>query len=49
MAAERAALTFVTSEELEREERRAGRRPVLVAPGGGHDPLWDRLAELRGI
>jgi len=46
LAAERAALTFVGSEELGREEEHAGRRPVLVRPEDEYEPLWERLADL---
>jgi hypothetical protein len=49
LAAERAALTFVTTDELGREEALAGRRAVLVEPGGDHAPLWDRLARVLGV
>jgi hypothetical protein len=49
MAAERAALTFVTSDGLGREEALAGRRAVTVEPGGDHAPLWDRLARVLGV
>lgn len=46
LAAERAALTFVVSEDLEREETHAGRTPVLVSPDDEFEPLWERLADL---
>jgi hypothetical protein len=49
MAAERAALTFVTTDELGREEALAGRRAVTVDPGDDHAPLWDRLARVLGV
>lgn len=49
LAAERAALTFVTTDELGREEALAGRRAVAVEPGGDHAPLWDRLARVLGL
>jgi hypothetical protein len=48
MAAKRAALTFVTTAELGREEALAGRRAVTVDPGDDHTPLWDRLARVLG-
>ncbi|HSD75790.1 MAG TPA: hypothetical protein VLA98_00235 [Solirubrobacteraceae bacterium] len=51
LAARRATLTFVTSEELARQEALAGRRAVLVPPADGaraartaDEPLWQRLA-----
>jgi hypothetical protein len=47
LAAERAALTFVVSDELGREEAAAGRRAVVVRPGAFPGPLWERLAALR--
>lgn len=48
MAAERAALTFVTDDELGREEALAGRQAVRVECDGDHAPLWDRLHRLLG-
>jgi hypothetical protein len=49
LAAERAALTFVTTDELGREEALAGRRAVAVAPGVDHAPLWNRLPRVLGV
>jgi hypothetical protein len=48
MAAERATMTFVTDDELGREEALAGRRAIRIQPGGDHGPLWDRLARVLG-
>lgn len=44
MAAGRAALTFVTTDELGREETLAGRQAVLV--GADRAPLWERLGRV---
>jgi hypothetical protein len=47
LASERAALTFVTDDELGREEALAGRRAVTVE--SDNSVLWERLGRVLGV
>jgi hypothetical protein len=49
LAVERSALTFVTTDDLGREEGLAGRQAATVEPGGDHALLWDRLGQVLEV